>query len=162
MTVIEKVELTTITAFMVFFILLRHRLPTPSSHATLILSLSSLLLLQGLIRDLICLVQLNKSVTHAQTRMVFGLCVESFVGIVGVMTGAFWMFAFAYTALQISTIPIFNITSMRLGIVQIVEMEVRLVLVVIRVVGTQTATLLGEKELILIYPDGKALQIAST
>ena len=102
MTVIEKVELTTITAFMVFFILLRHRLPTPSSHATLILSLSSLLLLQGLIRDLIYLVQLNKSTANAQTRMVFGLCVESFVGIVGVMTGAFWMFAFAYTALQIS------------------------------------------------------------
>jgi len=102
MSVFEKVELIVLAVFFTAFLLLRNFLPVPSTLATLILSLSALLLLQGLIRDLAYLACRKKQTNSGEPQTMFGLCVESSIGILGIIVGAILMFFVGNMALGLS------------------------------------------------------------
>jgi len=103
MSLIEKAELIVIAICFIVFLLLKNTLPVPATLATAILSLSALLLLQGLIRDLTYLARHKKDSSPDQAQALFGICVESFLGIIGIVIGGVLIFFYSHNAFQLST-----------------------------------------------------------
>ncbi len=88
MTHTEKIELILIVVVLTFVLLFSYRLPAQINLSTLVLSLASVLLLQGLIRDLWYLYSkrkvdsLDNPVKHVQC-----MCLESTIGFSGILIG---------------------------------------------------------------------------
>lgn len=87
MTVAEKIELALIPVTGVTIWALADRLPSQAGISTLLLSASVLLLAQGLIRDLWLLFRGSRHAQAGSARKALCMCVESGVGMTGVITG---------------------------------------------------------------------------
>ena len=94
MTHAEKTELILVILLLFFVLLMRNALPVTVHFSTLILSAASLLLLQSLFRDLWYLfAQRFKNTSDLNVKQVQCMCVESTVGILGVIIGLLLLFS---------------------------------------------------------------------
>ncbi len=87
MTTLEKIELTLIPFFCIIAWLITTTLPKEMPIGHLILAISALLLFQSLIRDLVLLARKKKAAKN-QSRSIRCICLESSVGVTGILLGA--------------------------------------------------------------------------
>jgi hypothetical protein len=87
MTLLEKMELALIPVIGVATFGLPYRLPTQISLGHLLLTASVVLMLQSLLRDLLLLAKLKRSIGEHTTKVARCMCLESTVGITGVLAG---------------------------------------------------------------------------
>jgi hypothetical protein len=88
MTTLEKIELTLIPFFCIVAWFITTALPKEIPIGHLILATSALLLFQGLIRDLFLLARKKKMQQKNQYRSIRCICLESSVGVTGILLGA--------------------------------------------------------------------------
>ena len=88
MTKLEKTELAMIPLSGIFVFLISSSLPSQLSVGNALLLFSALLLLQSLIRDLSILFLSEKNAASATPKVMRCLCVESAIGMTGVLLGA--------------------------------------------------------------------------
>ena len=112
MTTTEKKELSIIAVCLLVLVLFRPWTPLPESLSNLILSLSALLLMQGLLRDLYYLSKHKVGVENdTEQRKVFGLCLESSIGVFGIVIGAALLFLMGNPLINISFIVLLLLVS---------------------------------------------------
>jgi hypothetical protein len=87
MTTAEKIEATLIPLAGVAILLMREWLPTRVGIGSLLLASSVLLLFQGLLRDLWLLFKRKRDTQSGTQQKVLCMCVESTVGVMGVVAG---------------------------------------------------------------------------
>ena len=87
MTTAERIELTLIPLVGVAVWLIAARLPAQIGIGSLLLAASVLLLLQGLIRDLWLLFKRRQDSQTGARREALCMCVESTVGVTGIVAG---------------------------------------------------------------------------
>ena len=88
MTTLEKVEIAVIPFFGIGFWLIAPVLPSELSSGKLILIMSALLLFQSLIRDFFLLASVKRMSHPVEYRVARCMCLESTVGITGILVGA--------------------------------------------------------------------------
>jgi len=87
-TIFEKIELALIPLFGVVFWLIAPLLPGQLNTGNLFLSVSALLLFQSLVRDLFLLAAMKREPQPTQYRAARCMCLESTVGMTGILVGA--------------------------------------------------------------------------
>ncbi len=88
MTTLEKIEIALIPIFGIGFWLIAPALPSQLGAGALLLSLSALMLLQSLIRDLFLLANVKRMSQPIKYRAARCMCLESTVGMTGIFIGA--------------------------------------------------------------------------
>ena len=87
MTRLEKMEVALIPVVGVATYLLAYKLPAQISLGHLLLTASVMLLLQSLLRDLLLLAKTKRSVSEHTAKTARCMCLESTVGMTGVLAG---------------------------------------------------------------------------
>ncbi|MFW5450447.1 MAG: hypothetical protein ACKE9I_02510 [Methylophagaceae bacterium] len=113
MTSGEKVELLLIVLFALICWLIASKLPTQLTLSSLFFVLSALLLLQSLIRDLWLLTRLKHNNEPSDIKKAQCICVESTIGIIGIVIGALLLSAGIFRTINMAewlwTILVFSI-----------------------------------------------------
>jgi hypothetical protein len=87
-TISEKIELALIPLLGIIFWLIAPLLPGQLNTGNLLLCMSALLLFQSLVRDLFLLAKMKREQQPAQYRAARCMCLESTVGMTGILVGA--------------------------------------------------------------------------
>lgn len=104
MTTIEKMELTLIFISIILLFIFSSLFPPKISLARLLMYCSALLLFQGLIRDLCYMYSKKKTPEEEQPEAKQCMCVESSIGVLGLLIGIALLFSRLNTPLSLTSL----------------------------------------------------------